>query len=63
MKFQIPETVTLPLTFLGDIHKELPDSDIRDVIGYLYFREEMSPDLKLVVRSMGHNSDQFIIQK
>jgi len=54
-------TITVPVTFLGDLHSELPDGVIRDVIGYLYYEQSFPPELMAEIQALGFDPGQFLI--
>jgi len=55
-------TITVPVTFLGDLHTELPEGAIKTVIGQFYFSENLSSDCQAKLGSLGYNPDDFKIQ-
>ena len=56
-------TITVPIPFLGEIHSEICEGELRDAIGYLYFQEKFPTDLKELLRAQGYDPEQFIIRK
>jgi hypothetical protein len=54
--------ITIPLNFLAQIHDQLPDGVIRDVIGQLYFGEEISPENKTALKFEGINANLIIVR-
>ncbi len=56
-------TITVPVTFLGDLLSELSSGVIRDTIGHLYYEQSFPPELKTEIRALGFNPEQFLIHK
>jgi len=56
-------TITVPINFLRDLHSELHQGVFRDVIGHMYFSEDMPPDVQMELRVLGYNPEQFKIIK
>jgi len=54
-------TISVPLNFLGHLHDQLPEGAIRDVIGQLYFGEEISPENKTALHFEGINSNLIVV--
>ena len=56
-------TITVPVTFLGDLHTELPDGVLRDTIGHFYYEQNFPPELEAEIRALGFNPEQFLTNK
>jgi len=54
-------TITVPVTFLGDLHTELPEGVFREVIGHFYYSENLSSELQAEIQALGFDPGQFLI--
>ena len=48
-------TITVPVTFLGDLYFELPDNVYQDVIGFFYFSENLPPNVAEELREKDYH--------
>ena len=54
-------TVTMPLNFVSGIHDQIPEGVLRDVVGQIYFGEEISPENKTALYYEGINLDLIVV--
>jgi len=56
-------TITMPVNLLALMHDQLNEGVVRDVVGQLYFGEEISPENKTALHYEGINPNLIVIFK
>jgi hypothetical protein len=56
-------TITMPVNFLSGIHDQIPEGILRDVVGQIYFGEEISPENKTALHYAGINATLIFIHR